>query len=935
MKTIMKGLLISTIVLSQAAPGALGILGVQAASAEGQSEVSESSDELPSILRSIAAPAGGGIQLNAKFTEEEIALQTQAFSANWDAAPTNMRGEKWGGHTIRWYLDDTNTIHLGDGVWGPKTNTDFRSKSSTSKYKIQVDVATSGADFTLAFSATRGIDEMRSFIITDIVNLEYIDFTKATTLDGTFEYVDADLSKYDLSNLVGPTVTSMNSTFFNNLTPTINTSNWNTENVTNFRRAFAQNNPGTANSLANIDSSKIVTKNATNISGIFMNSSLLTQESVDAVANWDVSKVTDFSDAFKAVKRELPVSAWNTSNGEKFESMFEATGMTTMDLSGWDMSKAVNIDRMFAQSMKLTSLDVSTWNVSNVKSSKETFAETRELPSLDVQKWRLDKTTTTSGMFRDMYKARSISTSGWTLPSVTDTSSMFANDSVLASFDVSGFNMSKVTTIASMFKGTKAVVNIPTGNWSLPVVENMNDTFNGTSAQYIQVGNWNPVNAKTMNNMFQDTKSASDIDVSRWVVTKLESANNIFKGSQASMVNMSKWDAHPTQFMAAFEKSNANKVDLSGIHFDRTTAINMLFSEAGYLTDINVDLNNLPEVRQAKRLFYRTAATVGSFATPDTVHIENLSAPKVTSIESMFEGAPLRLNLDLNWNLPAVTIADSVFKDSQLKGLHITKLVAPNITSAHHMFYNNPDTTGSLGLENGPTFEKTTDMNSMFARLGNDEINLSNFHPKAAVNMTSMFSEYKGKELNLENFDNPATTNTTGLLQGSNIENVYFPATFHPGTSNDNILPSAAWRNRDKSGQRSGGTDFGALWTADRAGWWTSESAVNLVGVTPTIDEEVKFGEMKPVDMEVTVDSSGDNSLILNGKLNSTDSKLKVIVGNNNLTPGSSVGVGTLSFKDGTTSKKVNMSVGADSKTTQPGESVSGSIEWTISPLTQ
>ncbi|RHA82151.1 BspA family leucine-rich repeat surface protein [Segatella copri] len=56
------------------------------------------------------------------------------------------------------------------------------------------------------------------------------------------------------------------------------------------------------------------------------------------------------------------------------QSMFLNCGeLTSLDLSGWDVSSVTNMGGMFAGCTSLTSLDLSGWNTSNVKEMNSMF----------------------------------------------------------------------------------------------------------------------------------------------------------------------------------------------------------------------------------------------------------------------------------------------------------------------------------------------------------------------------------------------------------------------------------------------------------------------------------------------------------------------------------------------------------------------------------
>ena len=114
------------------------------------------------------------------------------------------------------------------------------------------------------------------------------------------------------------------------------------------------------------------------------------------------------------------------SQGRDMSSMFyRCSGLTSLDLSGFNTSAVTSMDYMFAYCSGLTSLDLSGFNTSAVTSMDYMFAYCSGLTSLDL--------------------------SGFNTSAVTSMDYMFAYCSGLTSLDLSGFNTSAVTSMLSMF----------------------------------------------------------------------------------------------------------------------------------------------------------------------------------------------------------------------------------------------------------------------------------------------------------------------------------------------------------------------------------------------------------------------------------------------------------------------------------------------------
>ena len=114
------------------------------------------------------------------------------------------------------------------------------------------------------------------------------------------------------------------------------------------------------------------------------------------------------------------------SQGRDMSSMFAyCSGLTSLDLSGFDTSAVTSMSRMFAFCSGLTSLNLSGLNTSAVTSMLSMFYNCSGLTSLDL--------------------------SGFDTSAVTNMEMMFNNCSKLTSLNLSSFDTSAVTSMGYMF----------------------------------------------------------------------------------------------------------------------------------------------------------------------------------------------------------------------------------------------------------------------------------------------------------------------------------------------------------------------------------------------------------------------------------------------------------------------------------------------------
>ena len=140
------------------------------------------------------------------------------------------------------------------------------------------------------------------------------------------------------------------------------------------------------------------------------------------------------------------------SQGRDMSSMFAyCSGLTSLDLSGFDTSAVTSMSHMFYSCSGLTSLNLSGFDTSAVTSMDSMFAYCSNLTSLNLSGFNTSAVTSMSHMFESCSGLTSLDLSGFNTSAVTSMDSMFESCSGLTSLDLSGFNTSAVTSMDYMF----------------------------------------------------------------------------------------------------------------------------------------------------------------------------------------------------------------------------------------------------------------------------------------------------------------------------------------------------------------------------------------------------------------------------------------------------------------------------------------------------
>ncbi len=214
---------------------------------------------------------------------------------------------------------------------------------------------------------------------------------------------------------------------------------------------------------------KVTFKENTSLSGLFKD--IYGLQEINGLDKLDTTNVTDMSSMFygRSGLTALDVSGFNTANVTDMSSMFYGcSGLTALDIKGFNTANVTNMSSMFGGCSGLTALDVSGFNTTNVTNMSSMFGGCSGLTALDV--------------------------SGFNTVNVTNMRSMFYGCSGLTVIDVSGFNTTNVTDMRTMFSGCSGITSLNLHNFDLSSIE--------TGSEWYPSGMefWNCVE-----NLFSDT----------------------------------------------------------------------------------------------------------------------------------------------------------------------------------------------------------------------------------------------------------------------------------------------------------------------------------------------------------------------------------------------------------------------------------------------
>ena len=479
------------------------------------------------------------------------------------------------------------------------------------------------------------------------------------------------------------------------------------------------------------------TEKVTNMSAMFYECSGLT--SLD-VSGFQTDNVTDMSHMFYGCSglTSLDVSGFKTDNVRDMGFMFYGcSGLTSLDVSGFKTDNVMRMSRMFSGCSSLTSLDVSGFQTDNVTDMNHMFYGCSGLTSLDVSGFKTDNVTNMLGMFYGCSGLTSLDVSGFKTDNVTDMSWMFDGCSSLTSLDVSGFKTDNVTDMRNMFSGCSSLTSLDVSGFKTDNVTKMYRMFYKCSGlTSLDVSGFKTDNVTVLSWMFDDCSSLTSLDVSGFQTDNVTDMYCMFQGC-----------------------SGLTSLDVSGFQTDNVTDMNYMFYGCSSLTSLDVSGFKTDNVTNMTGMFYGcsslTSLDVSGFKTDNvtsmngmfcncfgltSLDVTGFKTDNVTNMSSMFSYCSGLTSLDVSgFQTDNVTDMGSMFSGcSSLTSLDVSGFKTDNVTKMGRMFYKCSGLT-SLDVSGFKT-DNVTDMSRMFYECSSlTSLDVSGFKTDNVTKMSWMF----------------------------------------------------------------------------------------------------------------------------------------------------------------------------------------------------
>ncbi len=455
--------------------------------------------------------------------------------------------------------------------------------------------------------------------------------------------------------------------------------------------------------LESVDLTGLDTSDVTNMSGMFARCTGLTNIKFGGLFN--TSRVTDMSGMFDM--------GYSASSDDKWEP----SKLTSLELSGFDVSSVTDMVSMFAGCTGLTSLDLSGFNTHNDEAEEDfsvdmgyMFSDCSGLTNITFgENFDTSHVTNMSGMFSDCFSLTSLDLSSFDTSrvrnmghmfemgydsnskltnitfgdkfvtnEVTNMRSMFSGCSSLKSLDLSGFNTSNVGSdvtggMDSMFSGCSSLTSLDLSKFDTKHITNMSEMFDGCSGlTNLDVSNFNTIKVTNMEKMFSNCSSLKSLDLSGF------NTSNVGEGGYGNMRSMfsgcsgltsltfgKNFDTRHVMDMSNMFSgcSSLNSLDLSGFNTGSvgigeaaSYGMESMFSGCSSLTSLDLSKFDTSHVQDMSSMFFGCSAL-------ERLDVSSFDTSKVMTMSSMFSNCSelTELTLGDGFSLESVETVSGMF----------------------------------------------------------------------------------------------------------------------------------------------------------------------------------------------------------------------------------------------------------------------------------
>lgn len=214
------------------------------------------------------------------------------------------------------------------------------------------------------------------------------------------------------------------------------------------------------------------------------------------------------------------------------------TGLTSLNLNKWDMSKGTTVNYMFHGCTKLEELLINEWEVSSFIDISSMFYNCSALTSLDLSKWNLTNTSVIDNLFYGCKKLNDLKLPTFNFSKIKSLFMVFHSCSSLTELDIKNWDTSNVTTMNSTFMNCSSLIELDLSGWNTSNVTNMSATFLGcTSLQKLDIRNFDFTKVTSFMNIFGNG-TTNYVPANCEIIVKDDTARNWILSKRSDFTNI-------------------------------------------------------------------------------------------------------------------------------------------------------------------------------------------------------------------------------------------------------------------------------------------------------------------------------------------------------------------------------------------------------------
>jgi len=481
-----------------------------------------------------------------------------------------------------------------------------------------------------------------------------------------------------------------------------------------------------------------------------------------AMPNWDVSNVTDMSNAFKDRSNfNADISAWDVSSVTNMREMFASADNFNQDLNNWDTSNVTSMAGMFARTNSFNG-DISTWDTSSVTDMSSLAIYTQNFNS-DISSWDVSNVTSLRNTFLDA-RAFNQDISGWDVSNVTDMNSTFTGATSFNQ-DISSWDVSNVTDMSRLF-AIASLFNQDIREWNVSNVSDMWNMFNGATNFNQDIGSWNVSNVAVMEDIFGNTSLSTDNYDSiliGWASQDLQQDVSLGAGStkycsgataRNTLVNIYGWTITDGGYNTTCRTAitDANFQDAINTCLS-TNPVDGMCSDSEYGAMPNWDVSNVTDMSNAFNGRDDFNADISAW-----------DVSNVTNMSGMFKRA-YSFNQDIgSWDVSSVTNMRDMFYQSNDFNQDITGWNTANVINMIAMFFEATSFNQEIGSWD---VSNVSSMSGMFNQAWSFNQDISSWDVSNVINMAGLFSSAFSFNQDIGSWDVSNVTDMSGMFNAS------------------------------------------------------------------------------------------------------------------------------------------------------------------------